>query len=74
MYSKFPVELAMRYCAWPLYLLERNPIRSVQDLWWAPASVCTQAENLVPTAGFNPQTVKPVACHYTYVMKVYRVR
>jgi len=70
MQSKFPIELAMR----PLYPLERNPIPSVHEVWWAPGSVCTRAENLVPTVGFNPQTFKPVACHYTYVMKAYRGR
>jgi len=25
----------------------------------------------VPTAGFNPQTVKPIASRYNYIMKVY---
>jgi len=64
----------MRYCAWPLYPLERNPVPSVQEVRWAPAPVCTPAENLVPTVGFNPQTVKSVSSRYTYVVKAYRGR
>jgi len=51
-----------------------NSVPTAQKAEWATASVCTHAENLVPTAGFNPQTVKPVASHYTCVTKAYRGR
>jgi len=39
---------------------------------WAQWPVPTGAENLVPTPGFNPQTIQPVASSYTDVKKAYR--
>jgi len=39
---------------------ERNAVPTVQEAEWAPGPVRTHAENLVPTVGFNPQSIKPV--------------
>ena len=36
----------------------------VQEVGWAPGSVWTDAENVVPP-GFDPRTVQPVASRYT---------
>jgi hypothetical protein len=41
--------------AWPD--LEGNPAPAVQEAAWAIQPVWTAAENLVPTPGFNPQTI-----------------
>ena len=56
---------------WPLYPQRGNTVPTAQKTEWTTASVCTRAENLVPIVGFNPQTIKPVASRYTYVMKAY---
>jgi hypothetical protein len=52
--------------------LKGNVIPTVQEAEWAPGPVWTHAENLVPTAGFHPQIIKPEASCYTYVVKAYR--
>jgi hypothetical protein len=54
------------------YNLEGNPATVVQEAGEASGPVLIGAENLVPTLGFNPQTVHPVARRYTDVMKAYR--
>jgi len=38
----------------------------------APGTVWTGPENLVPTLGFQPQTIQPVASHYNLIMKANR--
>jgi hypothetical protein len=48
----------------PLSTPEKDPVPTVQGAGWAPGTVWTGAENLAPP-GFNPQTVQPVASHYT---------
>jgi hypothetical protein len=40
--------------------------------WVGKRASMTGAQNLLPTLGFNPQTMQPIASHYTHVMKVYR--
>jgi hypothetical protein len=55
-----------------LYSLEGNTAIVVQEAGGAPYPIWTGAENLVPTPGFNPQTVQPVARHYIHVMKAYK--
>jgi len=44
----------------------------LQEAEWAPVPLWTHAENLMPTVGFNPQTVKLIPSRYTYVIKAYR--
>ena len=62
----------MRAWPWSHYPLERNTVPNVPEAAWAPGTVLTCAENLVPTLGFNPQPVQTVASHYTHLMKAYR--
>ena len=62
----------MRIRPWQLYHTETDPVSIVQAVGWAPGPVSTGEENPVPTPGFKPQTVQPVASIYTHVKKVYR--
>jgi hypothetical protein len=39
---------------------------------WAPGTVWTGAENLVPTPGFNPRPIQTIASHCNHVTKGYR--
>jgi len=52
--------------------METDPVPIVQVVWWAPETVSNGTENLVPTPGFKPQTIQPIASIYTHVKKVYR--
>jgi hypothetical protein len=52
--------------------MKANAVPTVQEAEWAPGPLWTRTENLVPTVGFNLQTVKLIASRYTYVMKAYR--
>jgi hypothetical protein len=54
--------------------LKGNAVPTIQETEWAPGPVCTHAENLLPTAEFNPQTIKPVASCYPHIIKAYRRR
>jgi hypothetical protein len=47
-----------------LYPWEGDPVPIVQEAGWAPGPVWTGTENSLPS-GFEPQTVQPVASHYT---------
>ena len=40
--------------------------------WVGKGASLTGAQNLLPTLGFNPQTMQPIVSHYTHVMKAYR--
>jgi hypothetical protein len=42
----------------------KEPVPIVQESGWAPGPVWTGVENLDPL-GFDPQTVQPVASHYS---------
>jgi hypothetical protein len=59
------LQQAMKAQPWQLYPLEINLIFTVQETGWAPGPVWSGAINLVPTTGFNPQTLQSVASHYT---------
>ena len=43
----------------------KDQVFIVQEAGWVPGPVWTGAENLSPTQGFDPRTVKPVASRYT---------
>jgi len=43
----------------------RYLVPMVQEAGWVPVPVCMVVENLAPPPGFDPQTFKPVASHYT---------
>jgi hypothetical protein len=45
----------------------KDPVPIVQEAGWAPGSVWSVAENVAPPA-FDPRTVQPVACRYTYAI------
>jgi hypothetical protein len=47
----------------PIYNLERNHVLTAKEALW------TGTKNLVPTMGFNPQTVLPIASSCTHIMK-----
>jgi hypothetical protein len=47
-----------------LFTPAKDPVPIVQQAGWAPGPVWTAVENLAPP-GFDPQTVQPVASHYT---------
>ena len=64
--QNFTPEQAMKAWPWQVYLLERNLIPTVQETGWAPGSVWSDAINLVPTMGFNPQTLQSIASRYTH--------
>jgi len=38
----------------PFYPLEKQPVRIVQDAWWATGWVCAEAEILTPTGVWSP--------------------
>jgi hypothetical protein len=44
----------------------KKPYSHCQEIGWAPGPVWSRAVNLVPTMGFNPQTLQSVGKHYTY--------
>ena len=44
----------------------KKPYSHCQAIGWAPGPVWSRAVNLVPTMGFNPQTLQSVGKHYTY--------
>lgn len=49
----------------------KKPCTTTQEVRWAPGAVSTGTENLVPTPGYNLQTVQPTATSYTYIKKAY---
>ena len=66
-YSFF--NLGARWGGWstPLpshFTPEKDLVPLTQEAAWAPAPVCTGAENLAST-GFDPRIVQPVASRYT---------
>jgi hypothetical protein len=44
----------------PLYLGERDPVPTVQEVGWAPGPIWTGAENLASTE-FDSRIIQPVA-------------
>jgi hypothetical protein len=47
-----------------LCTLTKDAVPIVQEAGWAPGQFWTGVENLA-SPGFDPQTVQPVASHYT---------
>jgi hypothetical protein len=52
---------------WSLYPQERNPVHIKQAAGSTPELIWPfwRSENLLLLLGFEPQTVQPVATHYT---------
>lgn len=45
--------------------LEKRPSTYFTGAGWTPGPACTHAQNLMPTAGFYLQTIKPTTSGYT---------
>ena len=45
--------------------MERTLVPKEQEAGWSPEPVWAILENRKPLPGFEPQTIRPVATHYT---------
>ena len=51
------------YSFFMLYLQERDPVPTVQEVGWAPACLDRYRKSCLPL-GFEPQTIQPIASRY----------